>query len=66
MVVNCLPDFVGLALLSSVKAADDALQFRELLDQFSGEIALAQLRGADSGVIAMQFLHQRNHALGFL
>ena len=42
MIVDGLPDFLGLALGAGIEAADHALQFGELLHQFRGQIALRQ------------------------
>ena len=48
VIVNRLPDFFRLALLTSVETADDALEFREFLDQFGGEVGFQEMRGTNS------------------
>ena len=64
VIVDRLPDGFGLALRARIEAADDALQFGELLDQLGGEIALEQLRGALRVAIAAEFGSERDDALG--
>ena len=58
MIVDGLPDLLGLALRAGVEAAHDALQFGEFFDQFGSQVAL-QLAGRALGmVIAAEFRHQ--------
>src|ERR1019366_9854649 len=65
MIVDGLPDLIRLALRARVESAYDALQFWELLHQFGREITLCEARCALSVLVAAEFFHQSNHALGF-
>ena len=60
------PDFFRLALHACIEPAHHALEFRKFLHQFSGEIALAQLRCADRGRISAEFFDQALKTFSFL
>src|SRR6266576_3576354 len=56
MVIDGIGDLVRLALRTRVKAADDALEFREFANHFGREIALRQL-GGTVGFRDMRLVH---------
>ena len=61
VIVDGLPDGFAFALHAGVEAADHALQFGELLDQFGGEIDLAEFGGAHGVGIAAEFRGELHH-----
>ena len=64
VIVDGLPDGFGLALHACVEAADHALEFGEFLDQFGGEIDLAEFGGAHGVGISAEFGGELHHAFG--